>query len=54
MKRGIKNDNLIKLIHRMFRVDFQNWRDEDDLGDEKEPFEEVRKLFLKGIRQKRY
>ena len=26
------------------RVDFQNWKDEDDIGDEKEPFEEV--IFL--------
>ena len=23
------------------RVDFQNWKDEEDVGDEKEPFEEV-------------
>ena len=27
------------------RVDFQNWKDEDDIGDEKEPFEEV--IFFK-------
>ena len=24
------------------RVDFQNWKDEEDLGEEPEPFEEVR------------
>merc|ERR1739848_877800 len=23
------------------RVDFQNWKDEEDVGDEKEPFEEM-------------
>ena len=27
------------------RVDFQNWKDEDDAGDEKESFEEVHNLF---------
>ena len=27
------------------RVDFQNWKDEDDAGDEKESFEEVDMQF---------
>ena len=25
-----------------YRVDFQNWKDEDDQEDDKEPFEEVK------------
>ena len=34
-----------KIRQHWLRVDFQNWKDEDDLGDEKEPFEEVELLF---------
>ena len=30
-----------KARQHWLRVDFQNWRDEEDLGDETEPFEEV-------------
>jgi hypothetical protein len=30
-----------KIRQHWLRVDFQNWRDEDDVGEEKEPFEEV-------------
>ena len=29
------------------RVDFQNWKDEDDVGDEQESFEEVKLTLLK-------
>ena len=37
-------DRLLKEKARQhwLRVDFQNWKDEEDLGDEPEPFEEVR------------
>ena len=31
-----------KARQHWLRVDFQNWRDEEDLGEEPEPFEEVR------------
>ena len=30
-----------KARQHWLRVDFQNWKDEEDVGDEKEPFEEV-------------
>ena len=30
-----------KVRQHWLRVDFQNWKDEEDVGDEKEPFEEV-------------
>lgn len=30
------------------RVDFQNWKDEDDVGDESESFEEVQ-YFIKML-----
>ena len=29
------------------RVDFQNWKDEDDQDDDKEAFEEVEENYLK-------
>ena len=32
-----------KTRQHWLRVDFQNWKDEDDLGEETEPFEEVRR-----------
>ena len=32
-----------KTREHWLRVDFQNWKDEDDLGEETEPFEEVRR-----------
>ena len=40
-------DRLLKEKARQhwLRVDFQNWRDEDDLGDDKIEFEEVIELF---------
>ena len=31
-----------KTRQHWLRVDFQNWKDEEDLGEEPEPFEEVR------------
>ena len=39
-------DRLLKEKARQhwLRVDFQNWRDEDDLGDDKIEFEEVIEL----------
>jgi hypothetical protein len=30
-----------KIRQHWLRVDFQNWSDEDDVGEEKEPYEEV-------------
>ena len=31
-----------KARQHWLRVDFQNWKDEEDVGEESEPFEEVR------------
>ena len=41
-------DRLLKDNARQhwLRVDFQNWRDEDDVGNEAEPFEEVSSSIL--------
>ena len=33
------------ILKNMSRVDFQNWKDEDDQGEDKEKFEEVRLIL---------
>ena len=31
------------------RIDFQNWKDEEDIGDDKEAFEEVSLSQIQGL-----
>ena len=38
-----------KARQHWLRVDFQNWKDEEDVGEESEPFEEVRNTTLSLI-----
>ena len=43
-----------KARQHWLRVDFQNWKDEEDVGEESEPFEEVRKTTLSLILELNY